>query len=514
MKLKLFIPALLLVAACAPKSNEPLVENPTVGKDARYCNPLPMEIGPGGNAGGDVTVMFDNGKYYMVCSGGGTWVSEDLVNWEHHIVDKVPGAPDLAKFNGKYYMCGNDSDLFVADDPLGPYTSLGYWKNTPSVEDGWNDAFDTQIFVDDDNTPYLFYAGRGVSGLFAVKLDPNDLTRFDGPCVNLVAFNNEHIWERYGEKNEYPDVAWIEGPWIYKYNGRYYLQYSASGTQWKSYAEGYYYSDNVLGPYTYASNNPLLQNFSGTVTGTGHGSMIVGPDGNLWQFYTTVLSNPPGGRRIGMDRVVVDEKGELSVKVTDTPQWAPGVVKDPRNGDSGSLPLTINKINAMNAISAFSSEKEGKYASYAVDDYTGTWWEPEDDDKEPYLLIDLQSATRFDVSTIFKIDGLRLLFGANRKRQPGAINRWRRSYDPQIYKYKLEASMDGENFTTVLDCTNNTESRNTIYNEVTPTDCRYIKLTMIDWPRTMPFGIIEFTVFGKASGSTPAKVAIPNYIKY
>ena len=50
--------------------------------ERQYCNPLPMEIGPGGNASGDVTVLKYQDKYYMYCTGGGAWVSSDLVNWE------------------------------------------------------------------------------------------------------------------------------------------------------------------------------------------------------------------------------------------------------------------------------------------------------------------------------------------------------------------------------------------------------------------------------------------------
>ena len=46
----------------------------------RYCNPLPMPIGPGGNASGDVTVLEEGGRYYMYCTGGGAWVSDDLLN--------------------------------------------------------------------------------------------------------------------------------------------------------------------------------------------------------------------------------------------------------------------------------------------------------------------------------------------------------------------------------------------------------------------------------------------------
>ena len=91
---------------------------------------------------------------------------------------------------------------------------------------------------------------------------------------------------------EYTGVAWIEGPWLFKYKDTYYLQYSASGTQWKTYAEGYYTAKNIMGPYKYAGNNPLLRKTDGLVTGTAHGSVVEGPDGGLWQFYTSTTMLP------------------------------------------------------------------------------------------------------------------------------------------------------------------------------------------------------------------------------
>jgi xylan 1,4-beta-xylosidase len=220
--------------------------------------------------------------------------------------------------------------------------------------------------------PYLYYPGRGVSGIYVVQLDPNDLSKFAGPVKHLFGFNNEHLWERYGEMNEYADVAWIEGPWLQKHNGIYYLQYSASGTQWKTYAEGYYTSKSPMGPFTYAPKNPLLRKIDGLVTGTAHGSIVEGPDGNLWQFYTIVLSNPPGGRRIGMDRISFDKDGNMSVVVTETPQPAPVTTGNATKDNSESFPVTINKVRAMNALSKFSSEQPGRSAAYAVDNSSGT----------------------------------------------------------------------------------------------------------------------------------------------
>ncbi len=485
-----------------------------ISKQARYCNPLPMITAPGGNASGDVTVIREKGKYYMYCTGGGVWISDDMLNWSFQYIDNVPVAPHVVKYNGSFYMCGNDGPLFKADNPLGPFTSIGEWKNTPNVGGGWNGAFDMDIYIDDDNKPYLYYPGRGVSGIYVVPLDPDDLTRFAGPVKHLFAFNSEHVWERYGEMNEYTDVAWIEGPWLQKRNGIYYLQYSASGTQWKTYAEGYYTAKSPMGPFTYAPNNPLLRKTDGLVTGTAHGSIVEGPDGNLWQFYTIVLSNPPGGRRIGMDRITFDNEGNMYVKVTDTPQWAPVAVSDTAKGSSESIPVTINKIRAMNALSRFSSEQPGRNAAYAVDNSSGTWWEPAPTDTLPTLTIELSPATRFDVVQLFTIDAARLMFNGVRRgfgrRSASTVSTTPEQPLNEVYQYKIDVSMDGNIYTKVLDQTKNAVSRNTIFDEIPPVKCRFVRLTLTNWPRTTPLGIIEFTVFGKPAESLPAKEPIPD----
>ena len=62
-----------------------LLQAQTLGQDARYCNPLPMEIGQG-SASGDVSVFQWEGKYYMFCTGGGAWVSSDMLNWQRQVL--------------------------------------------------------------------------------------------------------------------------------------------------------------------------------------------------------------------------------------------------------------------------------------------------------------------------------------------------------------------------------------------------------------------------------------------
>ena len=351
-----------------------------------------------------------------------------------------------------------------------------------------------------------------ISGIYSVKLDPNDITQFVGPVTHHFSFNPDHVWERQGEQNEFTDVAWIEGPWVYKHNGTYYLQYSASGTQWRTYAEGYYKSTNVQGPYVYASNNPLLRRTEGIVTGPAHGSMVTGPDGNIWQFYTVVLRS--GGRRVGMDRVTVDNNGNLVCNVTDTPQWAPGVVKDPTKGDAGSVIVSIGKTTISTgqgfpgAAKVGSSEKPGRGAEYAIDNSTATWWEPADNDVNPSLTICLSPAVDRDRVQTFQVDGARILFGGSAGRGGS-----RTAPVPQIFKYMIETSMDGENYSIVLDQSKNNVSRNVIFDEIKPVECRFVRLTVLDWPKGTPLSILDFSVFGRATGYSPSLIPVPASVK-
>jgi hypothetical protein len=217
-----------------------------------------------------------------------------------------------------------------------------------------------------------------------------------------------------------------------------------------------------------------------------------------------------------MDPVGFDEEGNMFVRgPSDTPQWAPGVVDDPvRNGDSGSIPLTVNKSRTLNTQSTFSSQRPGRDAAYATDDSNGTYWQPAANDAEPKLTIDLAPATTFDPEEQFIVDSARIHFlaGVSRGglldvgRQPaGRAARGTASVEPEAgndsraHQYKVEVSMDGKTFTTVLDKTNNDVAKYIEFEEIRPTTCRFVRLTITGWPHKVgvPLGILEFTVFGK-----------------
>ncbi|QOY86472.1 family 43 glycosylhydrolase [Paludibaculum fermentans] len=492
---------------------------PVIGKAPRYINPLPIEAssGDGSPQGvnlGDVTVVKSRDLYYFFGTGGGAWVSKNLLDWKYQAVEvrggRLPVAPHVVEYNGAFYMSGNDAPLYKAPAILGPYEVLGPWKNEKGepwtgVSNGksWKGAFDVDIYIDDDNKPYLYFPGRSTDGIYVAPLDSKDLTRFAAAPKHLFGFQSEHVWERWGENNEYLYTAWIEGPWVFKRNGIYYLEYSASGTQWMSYASGVYTSRSPLGPFTYSPRNPLLRKTTGIVTGPGHGCVVKGPDGNWWVFYTIVMSNPPGGRRLGMDPVGFDAQGNMYVRaVTETPQWAPGVVANPvRDGDSGSIPLTVNKMRAMNQHGSASSQRPGRDAAYAVDGTNGAWWEPAEEDKQPSITVDLGSITEFEDPQYFSVDSSRIEFGTGPRGGFGP-----RAAAPALvtgspaFRYRIETSKDGKTFDTILDKTNNSVTRYTEFDELPPTVCRYVRLTITDWPHVgaTPLGVLEFTVFGRA----------------
>jgi hypothetical protein len=119
--------SLIGISLCTAVSILAQAAEPVPGMSPRYCNPLPIVSGGGASASGDVTVIRDTGKYYMYCTGGGAWMSSDLVNWTFQPVTNVPVAPHVVKYNGtkrenrrpQHDLRGNPADtmpIHPADD--------------------------------------------------------------------------------------------------------------------------------------------------------------------------------------------------------------------------------------------------------------------------------------------------------------------------------------------------------------------------------------------------------------
>ena len=437
----------------------------------------------------DPTVIKFEGKWYLFPSCGSLWWTEDFVNWTHHKIepDNVGYAPTVVQKGPWLYLTACSDEMWRAKHPLGPWELLGNIKDEHGQKMRWNDPC---LFVDDDGVMYGYH-GLGKDGIYVARMREDDPTQFDGPRVHCFAFEPEHIWERFGEFNQNPDVSYIEGGWITKREGTYYLQYSGPGTELKRYSLGCYVSDKPMGPWRYQKRNPILTDRGGLINGSGHHSMVEGPDGNLWCFYTCLVRiEHRFERRIGMDPVGFDGQGEMFVAgPTETPQWGPGVVKRPARASDvrkredqwanavGWLPLSVNETVRA------SSWVEGREPAYAVDNVIRTWWEAAAGDEAPWLKVDLHRE--------WEVGAVRTLF-ADRGLDYEA---W---VIPGPYRYRIEGSLDGQAWEVLVDKSGNTVDKHMEYDQVAGKKrARYVRLVVVGWPMGMRLGVWEFTVFGR-----------------
>ena len=101
----------------------------------------------------------------------------------------------------------------------------------------------------------------------------------------------------------------MEGASMTKYNGKYYLQYAASGTQFNFYGDGVYIGETPIGPFTYMKNNPMSFKSGGFTNVAGHGITVKQTNGQYWHFATIALaSNSHWERRLCMFPTYFDEE--------------------------------------------------------------------------------------------------------------------------------------------------------------------------------------------------------------
>ena len=263
-----------------------------------------------------------------------------------------------------------------------------------------------------------------------------------------------------------------------KRKGRYYLTYSAAGTQFRTYAMGCFVGSSPLGPFTPQQRNPILRTTEGLVAGTASGSIVVGPENQLWAFYTVRAGVVHKfERRIGMDRAEIDANGELVVHgATSFPQWLPGKMPPgAKSADTGWLPInglvhTLGSTSAPNLPGLF-----------AVDNEMRTWWQPAEGDTQPTLTSTFGApATIHAVRLIWRDIGL--------DTKNGVL--------PGPFRYRVELETAKDQWTTILDRSGSTEDLLIDYRECKPTTGTRARLVILGSPKGITPGVAEFTVFG------------------
>lgn len=248
--------------------------------------------------------------------------SKDLVSWTKYsnIIDttevkwakRAMWAPSVIRKDGKYYFFFGANDIHsndevggigvaVADKPEGPYKDL---IGAPLVGKIVNGAqpIDQFVFRDDDGTYYMYYGGWGHCNM--VKLS-DDFT-------SLVPFDDGEIYKEVTPEN------YVEGPFMFKKDGKYYFMWSEGGWTGPDYAVAYAISDSPFGPFKREAK--ILEQDSTIARGAGHHSVIINPENN--EYYIVYHRRPIGETRGNyrvtcIDRMTFDEKGFVNpIKMT------------------------------------------------------------------------------------------------------------------------------------------------------------------------------------------------------
>jgi xylan 1,4-beta-xylosidase len=494
-----FALGLILTAGCCGQTvSSPVVK--TV-RPATFCNPLDLDYRfqldpPSRREAADPTLVRFQGEYWLFASkSGGYWHSGDLIHWKLIQPTGLPledYAPTVEIIGGRmYFTAFNSKAIYSTDDPL-----AGVWRKVADL--GNLDLPDPDIFADDDGRVYVYYGCSHAGAIQVVELDPaHKFKVLRGPTICLPTDFVHHGWEVAGEDNlGVPQNGgrdfggWTEGAWLTKHAGIYYLEYSAPGTQFKSYADGIYTATNPMGPFTYAPYSPFSQKPTGFIGGAGHSSTLLDGQGLYWHIVTMPIAvRGIFERRLGLFPAGFTADGQIvcDTYLGDYPQFVPGSQKNPvANNSPGWMLLSYHKpATASSALDQFPVQN-------AFDEDIRTWWSARSGNPGEWLQVDLGKVCRIDALQINFADQDVTEFG-------------RQTND--AYRYYCEISSDGTNWQMCLDRRDNLRDAPHDYAQLdAPVKARYLRLTNIHVPGGGKFSVSGFRVFGNGLGQAPARV--------
>jgi len=240
--------------------------------------------------------------------------SPDLITWTKHpaVVDtaaikwarRALWAPAIVEKQGRYYLFFGANDIqnntekggigvAVANSPAGPFTD---YLGKPLVDKFHNGAqpIDQFVFHDSNGQYYLIYGGWRHCNI--AKLN-NDFTGF-------VPFDDGTVFK------EITPEKYVEGPYMFVRNGKYYFMWSEGGWTGPDYSVAYAMANSPLGPFTRIGK--ILQQDTAIATGAGHHSIIKIPGKDQWYivYHRRPLTEKDGNSRVTcIEHMYFDEKG-------------------------------------------------------------------------------------------------------------------------------------------------------------------------------------------------------------
>ena len=259
------------------------------------------------------------GRYYVYPTGSRSfesqasfecWSSGDLTDWKNEgtILDfkDIPWstnyaawAPSCAEHQGRYFFYFSAGDgagigVAVSDSPAGPFRDaighplVGYYPHGAQ-------PIDAHCFTDDaDGRSYLYFGGHGVCVVGRLA-----------PTMLAIDRNWRDIT---------PSPRYVEGPFMVKRQGLYYLMWSEGNWTDHTYLAAYGVGNSPWGPFEYAGN--ILENHPEVANGAGHHSVLKLPgteDEWVICYHRRPLDASSGHHRVTcLERLVFHKDGSIA----------------------------------------------------------------------------------------------------------------------------------------------------------------------------------------------------------
>ena len=519
-----------------------------------YCNPLNLPYKynfqkpnmPGlGEAklavyreAADPTLEYFKGRYWLFPSmTRGFYVSDDMVDWEYHALEApIPVfdyAPDVRAVGEYLYFSASKRsetcNFYRTKDPIN-----GEWEELPGSFPFW----DPDLFCDDDGRLYFYWGCSNITPIWGVELEPETMRPLGEKQVMFTMDNKSRGYERVGRDHVSPkagidleaateemfrnlmnmpeemrlkegltteeavralargfagDDPYIEGAYMTKHAGKYYLQYAFPETQSNVYGDGVLISDHPLGPFTIAENNPFSYKPGGFINGAGHGSTIADRDGNYWHTASMSISvNNDMERRLGLWKAGFDRDGEL---------WC-----DQRYGDwpvNAEAPAFSQPDFMLLSYQKPVGVSSGTGAEKITNENVRDWWRA-DSAHEEWCSLDLGEV--MDVRAVqinFADEGIDAKIPENAERLVAHEIRYI-DLEKRVTRWKLEGSADGAEWFMIADKRHvDSNLSNDFIMPEGGVKTRYLKLTVAELPFEQPVAVSGLRVFGRGNGAAP-----------
>ncbi|MBO9730697.1 MAG: family 43 glycosylhydrolase [Chitinophaga sp.] len=473
-----------------------------------YCNPVNIDYGycPIPNfttwgkhrATADPVIVNYKGDYYLFSTNQwGYWWSPDLLNWHfverkflksyHHVYDDLcaPAAwvmGDTLLVFGSTYT--SDFPIWMSTNPKG-----NEWKEAiDSLQTGgWDPAF----FADDDGRLYMYNGSSNRYPLYGVEMNRSTLQPKGARKEMYLLEPDRYGWQRFGENldNTFLD-PFIEGAWMTKHHGKYYLQYGAPGTEFSGYADGVVVGDHPLGPFS-PQSDPVSYKPGGYIRGAGHGATFQDNKGYWWHVSTMVIAVKNSfERRIGYWPAGFDKEDVMFCNTSfgDYPHYtarSADTTGFDNAGFTGWMLLNYNKPVTVSSVHG------GYLPNNAVDENIKTYWSAATGNKGEWIQTDLGKVSRVNAVQVNYADQDAPFLGKQ----------------TDIYhQYILWFSEDGKQWKMLADKSKQRKDVPHDYIELAkPVQARYIKMENIHMPGGK-FALSGLRVFGNGNGTAPDTV--------